>query len=112
MGFARPTSLPMDCGDSPVPAVGKPVVVTWTRVTESHPELGKAGAVEVVSYELIVAREAPAALELKVVLPPTATSFAVPPGLVATDGGDGFKLEIIVRAASGNQTVPMLMCTK
>ncbi len=98
-------SLPMDCDDGPVPAAGMPVVVTWDPVTGSHPKLGKAGAVKVVNYELVVAREEPTSLVLKVDLPPTARSFEVPPGFIAMDSGDGFKFEIVVREASGNQTV-------
>ncbi len=98
-------AMPMDCDDGPIPAATKPVVVTWVPVTTSHPKIGKTGAVEVVKYEMIVEREEPTKLVFSVDLPPSAKSFEVPAGFIAMDDGDGFKFEIVVREASGNQTV-------
>ncbi len=96
---------PTDCDEGPVPSAARPVVITWDPVTKSHAKLGKSGAVKVVKYELVVAREEPTSLVLGVDLPPDTKSFVVPAGFIAMDDGDGFKFEIVVREASGNQTV-------
>ncbi len=98
-------AAPMDCDEGPVPQAGKPVVITWNPVTKSHPKIGKAGPVKVVKYEMIVEREEPTSLTLAVDLPPSAKSYEVPANFIAMDDGDGFKFEIVVREASGNQTV-------
>jgi hypothetical protein len=97
-------AAPKDCDEGPVPSVGKPVVISWKPATRSHPELGKSAAVKVVKYEVVVAREEPTSLSFSVDLPPKATSFQVPKDFIALDSGDGFKFEILVREASGNQT--------
>ena len=97
--------FPTNCAKGPIPAVAKPVMITWDPVTRSHPDIGKDGMVKVVKYEMVVAREAPTALQLSVDLPPTAKSFRVPASFVELDSGDGFKFEIVVREESGNQTV-------
>ena len=82
-----------------------PVVISWDPVTESHPELGEfSDELEVVKYEVIVEREEPELLELKVDLPPDVTSFEIPDDFLAFDSGDGFKFEVLVREESGNQT--------
>jgi hypothetical protein len=93
-----------DCDDEPLPSVAPPVVISWDPVTESHPDLGKAGAIEVVKYEVVVEREEPTKLVLSVDLPPEATSFEIPEDFTDLDEGEGFKFEILVREASGNQT--------
>ena len=98
-------AAPTDCDEGPVPLAGKPVVITWNPVTMSHPKIGKAGSVKVVKYQVIVEREEPTSLTLAVDLPPSAKSYAVPAGFIAMDVGGGFKFEIVVREASGNQTV-------
>lgn len=98
-------TMPMDCDEGPVPLAAKPVVITWNSVTRSHSKIGKSGSVKVVMYEVIVEREEPTSLTLAVDLPPTAKSYEVPAGFIAMDHGDGFKFEIVVREASGNQTV-------
>lgn len=38
----------VDCDEGPVPSVSRPVIISWNPVTESHPEIGKPGAIEVV----------------------------------------------------------------
>ncbi len=98
-------AMPMDCDDGPIPVAAKPVVITWDPVTKSHPKIGKAGAVKVVNYELIVVRENPTSLVLSVDLPSSTKSFEVPSSFIASDDGDGFKFEIVVREASGNETL-------
>jgi hypothetical protein len=90
------------CDDDPIPSVAVPVVIDWEPVTASHPEIGESGAVEVVKYQVVVEREEPELLVLSVDLPPGVTSFEVPADF--TELGEAFKFEILVRAATGNQT--------
>lgn len=90
-----------DC-DVSVPVVSAPVTISWDPVTTSHPELGNAGIIEVVKYQLVVEREEPSLLIYSVDLPPNVTSYPVPESF--TDLADEFKYEILVREASGNQT--------
>jgi hypothetical protein len=91
-----------DCDAVPLPVVGEPVVIQWDPVTGSHPEIGEAGEIEVVKYQLVVEREDPSLLVFSVDLPPDVTAFEVPEDFTAL--GDEFKFEIVVREASGNQT--------
>ena len=91
-----------NCDAEPLPAVSDPVTLRWDPVTQSHPEVGKSGAVEVVKYQVVVEREEPSLLVLSVDLPPEVTEFEIPSGFIEL--GDEFKFEIVVRAASGNQT--------
>ncbi len=94
-----------DCDVEPLPAVSSPVVISWDPVTMSHPDLGRSGEpIVVTNYQVVVAREEPELLELKVDLPPGVTSFEIPEDFTDLDSGDGFKFEILVREESGNQT--------
>jgi hypothetical protein len=79
--------------------VSAPVVIDWDPVTESHPEIGKAGRVRVSRYQLFVEGEG---VSLSLDLPPTVTEFQVPPAVTALD--TDFKFEIIVRTSAGNNT--------
>jgi hypothetical protein len=88
-----------DCDAVPLPAVSEPVVIDWDPVTTSHPDIGKAGPVEIVKYQFFVEREN---VKLAVDLPPDVTKFRVPSSIVAL--GDEFKFEIIARTATGNNT--------
>jgi len=98
-------AAPEDCDSDPVPAVSSPVVITWDPVTQSHRELGTlTDQIEIVRYELVVEREEPTSAVMNVVVPPDVTSFEVPQDFLDLDSGDGFKFEILVREASGNQT--------
>jgi hypothetical protein len=97
-------AVPKDCEKGPVPSAAQPVVITWSPVTASHPDLGKAGPVRVEKYEVVVGREKPTPLSFSVELPGTATSFEVPKNFVALAGAEPFKLEILGRATNGNQT--------
>lgn len=95
---------PEDCDEDPVPEVSTPVVISWDAVTESHPDLGEEGDIEVAKYELVVEREEPETLVLAVDLPPDVTEFEVPEDFTDLDSGDGFKFEILVRLENGNRT--------
>lgn len=90
-----------NCGAASLPSIplGMPVVVSWDPVTTSHPTVGKSGPVTVARYQFFVEQ---GAVKFSVDLPPTVTSFLVPPALLA--GGGTFKLEIIARTATGNNT--------
>jgi hypothetical protein len=94
--------VPEDCDEDLVPSVAAPVTISWDPVTSSHPELGITGvAVEVVRYQVVVEQE-DLGLAFSVELPPAVTQVEIPQAF--TDLGEEFKLEILVREASGNQT--------
>jgi hypothetical protein len=89
-----------DCDVVPLPAVAEPIVLSWSPVTESHPEIGTPGvAVEVDLYQVVIEGES---RELTVDLPADQTEFELPAGLV--EPGEEVKFEILVREANGNQT--------
>jgi hypothetical protein len=95
-------AVPEDCDEGPVPVVTPPVIITWGAVTSSHPELGITGvAVEVVRYQVVVEQE-DLGLSFSVELPPAVTVVEIPQAF--TDLGEEFKVEILVREDSGNQT--------
>lgn len=106
-GNIRVSGMPLakDCDKGPIPAASKPVVISWDPVTQSHPDLGKKAPVKVVNYQVVVSREEPTSLNFSVDVPPTTKQFEVPKDFIALDSGDGFKFEIVVKEASGNQTV-------
>jgi hypothetical protein len=91
-----------NCDVDPLPSVSTPVTISWDAVTQSHPEIGKQGAMEVEHYQLVVEREEPTLLVFSVELPPDVTAFTIPDDFIAL--GDAFKFEIVVRATNGNQT--------
>jgi hypothetical protein len=87
------------CDTEPLPSVSAPVMIRWDPVTQSHPEIGKPGPIEISKYQLFVEREGVA---FSVDLPPHVTEFQVPTGI--TDLGNEFKFEIIARTTTGNNT--------
>jgi hypothetical protein len=91
-----------DCDDEPLPVVSGDVTISWAPVTESHPEIGKAGDVEVVKYEVVVEREEPTLLIFSVELPPDVTEVTVPEAFIEL--ADEFKFEILVQTTTGNRT--------
>lgn len=91
-----------NCDAEPLPSVSGPVIISWDPVTQSHPDIGKAGAVEVEHYQLVVEREEPTLLIFTVELPPELTQFEIPSAFIGL--GDAFKFEIVVKATNGNQT--------
>jgi hypothetical protein len=95
----------LDCEVGPLPSVSEPVRVSWDPVTNSHPEIGRTGEViELVKYQVVVEvlQDDPNPPIYSVDLPPAVTEIEVPSGFI--DLGDEFKLEILVKEASGNQT--------
>ncbi len=88
-----------NCDAVPLPSVSEPVIIAWDAVTESHPEIGKSGAVEIVRYQFFVQQ---GDVKFGVDLPPTVTEFQVPSEITALGGT--FKFEIIARTAALNNT--------
>lgn len=99
-----------DCDVEDLPEVGpgEAVFISWERVTESHPDLGKAGFVAVHNYEVVVEiDETP--WKTSVILSPDMTSFQVPPEILDRaifdeEGEAEVKFEVLVRAENHNQT--------
>jgi hypothetical protein len=91
-------SAARSCND-PLPTVIAPVLVDWDPVTQSHPDVGRQGAIQIERYQLFVEREG---VTLGIDLPPTVTLFEIPRAV--TDLGQQFKFEIIARSTSGNNT--------
>jgi hypothetical protein len=93
--------VPENCDVVPLPAVSEPLIITWDPVSQSHPDIGKPGPIQVEHYEAIVERQGANPFKQTVVLPPTITSLEVQNAL--TNPGDRIKAEVLVRATSGNQ---------
>jgi hypothetical protein len=95
--------VPADCDAEGPPVVNGPVVVSCDEVTASHPDIGAADpAIEIGGSQVVVEREEPEVRVFAVDLPPSATAVQVPPEFIAL--GMEFKLEVLAREASGNQT--------
>lgn len=94
-----------NCDVVPLPSVSEPVIIRWDPVTSSHPEVGKTGPIEIVSYQFIVEFEHPVLgdLNFSVILPPDTTEFEVPAEFTALSDGE-LKFEILAREEHGNQT--------
>lgn len=94
-----------NCDAVPLPSVSEPVIIRWNPVTGSHPDIGKTGPIEIVSYQFIVEFEHPVLgdLNFSVILPPDTTEFEVPAEFVALSDGE-LKFEILAREGFGNQT--------
>lgn len=91
-----------DCDAEPLPGVQGPVNISWDAVDLSHPELGITDVpIEVVQYEVVVEDEE-RGLIFSVEVSPEVTSVELPVGF--TSQGGEFKLEILVREVTHNQT--------
>jgi len=88
-----------DCDAVPLPSVSEPVLIDWDPVTESHPEVGAEGEVEIDRYQFFVEQ---GDVKFAVDLPPTVTEFQVPSEILAPGGR--FKFEIIARTDALNNT--------
>ncbi len=89
----------VECDEAQLPVIPEPILVDWAMVTESHPDVGKDGAVEIVRYQFFAEIEG---AKLAVDLPPDITEFEIPGEFL--DLGDEFKYEIIARTSKGNNT--------
>jgi len=90
---------PKSCDARPLLVVTAPVVVDWDPVTSSHPKIGTAGPVKISRYQVFIERDS---FSLGFDLPPTVSDLDLPRQV--TDHGAHFKLEIIARTATGNNT--------
>jgi hypothetical protein len=103
-----------DCDAEELPSVrrGRPVIISWDPVTESHPEIGTPGVmIGVVRYQAVVEWEGEdeVAFVFSADFPPSNQRMmvTVPRQFIAAGiaaGAEEFKFEILVRAESGNQT--------
>lgn len=84
-----------------LPVVEVPVVLSWDPVTESHPELGASGDVEVEYYE-VVAEIDDTSFTSSSLVPADVTELTIPEEFIALS--DEFKFEILVRDVNGNKT--------
>jgi hypothetical protein len=82
----------------PLPSVKGPVAIGRDPVTESHPDIGESGPVEIVRYLFFVEQ---GEFKFRVDLPPGVTSLEVPGATIAPGK---VKFEIIARTATGNNT--------
>jgi hypothetical protein len=74
-------------------------VIDWEPVTESHPDIGRAGSVSISRYQFFVEQ---GSTKLSVDLPRVVTEFEIPASMTAAGGV--FKFEIIARTSTGNNT--------
>ena len=94
--------IPGECDDAPVNVGSGPVTIGWDPVGFSHPELGRINEpIEIVQYQVVVENE-DTGLIFSVELPPDVTEVDLPAKF--TESGGEFKLEILVREESHNQT--------
>jgi hypothetical protein len=74
-------AAPESCRVTPLPIVTPPVLVGWDAVTESHPEIGRTGPVEVSQYQLFVQEQGEDhPVSLSVALPHLSPSSRFPLG--------------------------------
>ena len=94
--------VPKDCDEGPIPVVSGPVSIVWDPVVQSHPDLGRTNEpIEVVQYQVVVENE-DTELILSLELPPEISAVDLP--ATFTESGGEYKLEILVREESHNQT--------
>lgn len=94
--------LPDGCDEGSVTLIGAGagVIVSWEAITHSHPELGRTNEpIEVVNYQVVLEGDEQ---DLTVNLPPDVTELELPAGF--SNPGDEFKVEVLVREESSNQT--------
>ncbi len=87
------------CDAPSLPIVASPVLIDWEPVTESHPDLGKTGPVTISRYQFFAEQ---GATKLSVDLLPGITAFEIPASM--TSAGGVWKLEIIARTSTNNNT--------
>jgi len=81
---------------------GEGLVISWAPVTLSHPELGETNQPIFVEQYEVVLEEEELGLVFSVELPPDENQVQVPQAFLEL--GEEFKLEILVREESHNQT--------
>jgi len=89
---------PEDC-DGTIPMVTGPIVISWSPVDASHPDLGRAGDVEIDSYEVAVEGES---IDYTIDVEGDITSVKLADGAIPS--GEVIKYQVLVREAEGNET--------
>lgn len=107
--YANEVYIPEGCDEEAPPVVilgdDSPLVITWDPVESHHSDLGAAGEIEVIRYQVVVEFERENIDfegTISMDLPPDVTEVEIPRAII--DQADEFKLEILVREESGNQT--------
>jgi hypothetical protein len=94
-----------ECDEEILPTASGDVTIEWDPVTASHPSIGETDPdIEIVRYEPVAEweDEDENVYVFSVVLPPDQTSITVPAAFF--EGAEEFKVEVLAREASGNQT--------
>jgi hypothetical protein len=81
-----------------IPAAA-PIVIAWDEVDSHHDELGRAGDVEVDSYEVAVEAET---VDYEINIEADVTSVTLAAG--AIPAGEEVKYQVLVREAEGNES--------
>ena len=87
-----------DC-DAFVPVVSSPVVISWDEVVSHHDELGRAGDIEVDSYEVAVEAET---VDYQINVEADVTEVTLAAGAIPS--GEEVKYQVLVREAEGNES--------
>jgi len=89
---------PDDCDDV-IPLVSAPIVISWDEVDSNHDELGRAGDIEVDSYEVAIEAET---VDYTINVEGDVTEVALATGAIPS--GEEVKYQVLVREAEGNES--------
>jgi hypothetical protein len=89
---------PEDC-DGVIPVATSPIVIAWDEVDSSHDELGRAGDVDIDSYEVAVEAET---VDYTIDVEGDVTEVELATGAVPS--GEEVKYQVLVREAEGNES--------
>jgi len=89
---------PEDC-EGDIPTASEPIVIAWDAVESSHPDLGRAGDVEIDSYEVAVEGES---VDYTINVEGDVTEVMLASGAIPS--GEEVKYQVLVREAEGNET--------
>ena len=104
---ARPEDPEDECDEENPETVSGDVIIAWDPVTASHPEIGEDDPeIEIVRYEAVAEweNEEENVFVLSVVLPPSDERMSIMVPETFFEGAEEFKVEVLAREASGNQT--------
>ena len=87
-----------DC-DVFIPAVPSPVVISWDEVVSHHDELGRAGDIEVDSYEVAIEAET---VDYQINVEADVTEVTLAAGAIPS--GEEVKYQVLVREAEGYES--------
>lgn len=89
---------PDDCDDV-IPLVSAPIVISWDEVDSNHDELGRAGDIEVDSYEVAIEAET---VDYTINVEADVTDVTLAAGAIPS--GEEVKYQVLVREAEGNES--------